>query len=102
MNKEEKYLLKSFIEWRYPKESSNWNLNLIFDYYVGICTKALKDIKKIGFSINRLEEDDEKRILDFIEENYDDDSGKEMLNYYYLLKLVINILSKYYDSGEKK
>ncbi len=94
LDKEEKLILKKFIDEKYPLGTRSLKLELCFDYYSGICCSINNLYKKQqGFYL--LSESEKINIKNYIKINRHNKNGIEMLNYYNLLLLVINILKKY-------
>lgn len=91
---DDKKVIKQFIKTKYPSSVHVLNLDLCFDYYVGICTNLGKNIKEKN-SFYLLSSNEKIIIEDYIEINKYKECGKEMSEYYSLLLNIIDILKKY-------
>lgn len=96
MEKSEKQFIKSFLETKYPEDTHNLKLDVCFDYYNALCYQLISNERKLTEEILNIEEELEHKILNYIEENKQNNYGLNMSIYYLMIKIVINILNKYY------
>lgn len=97
LNRNERRLIKIWYDMRYPPGTYDLNLCIVFSYYAGFCSQLLWGHKSVGFKLYPLSEEEKLAIENYIEKIKDTSEGRELENYYYLLKIVINILQTYYD-----
>lgn len=102
MEYSEKEIIKDFINKKYPQATHVLNLDDVFDYYAGLCQKALLGSLNLNYSISSLSSTEEQIIVNYISENSSSKNGMEMELYFELLKKSIGILQKYYTIDGKK
>ena len=65
----EKEIIKNFINKKYPQATHELNLDDIFDYYAGLCQKALLGKLNLDYSMSSLSSNEEQIIVNYISEN---------------------------------
>ena len=104
MLKSEVKIINAFLSTAYPYGTYILDLSLIFDYYNSMCY-YLKRGKNLYIELIDLPSEEENRILNFISE-FKGSEGVEYCDlevYYYMLRIVILILKKYYNKdGTRK
>lgn len=100
--KADKLFIESYIAQKYPPCTHALNLDMTFDYLGGLCTQFLKRKKQLSNKIVRLDEDEIKRINQYIERN-NNENGSTTLIFYLMTKTAILILQRHYnEDGSKK
>jgi len=99
LNTSEKYILKAFLNIKYPNfAKANELANENMEYLLGLCQRCLKGEEDLTFPLN-ISIPEENSIQNYIENNFND--SDEWL-VFYLMKSVRVILEKYYDKNGKR
>lgn len=97
LNTNEIYILKSFLESKYPRfAKTNQLANENVEYLLGLCQRCLNGDNHLSFPLN-ITTNEEDDIQIFIEQNYNNSSDEWL--FFYLMKCVRIILEKYYDKN---
>ena len=94
ISKADKLFMKSYLKQKYP--SYTHTFDIIFDYYIGLCSQFLGKRKNLGHQVLEIEKEDIQKIDKYIKDNNNED-GKDMLIFYLMTKTAILILHKYYN-----
>ena len=97
MKKLEMKFIKFFVEIKYPVGTHDLQLDMCFDYYNGLCYQFIHNSRRLTNEVYDLDAKVERKILNFISENKENDNGINMEIYLNMLKTVILILNKYYS-----
>ncbi len=103
MKKEERKLIKKFLNMRYPSGTHELDLDLCFDYYNSMCIQLLWRSRKLTTKLIDFNLEKEEKIKRFISQNHNNQDGKDMEEYCLMIQDIMKILHKYYNNdGTRK
>ena len=88
---------KSFEERKYPLAIHKLNLDMEVDYIIGLGKQFESGSKKLTCEIYDMSLNIKNKINEYISDNSNNYDGKDMLIFYLMMKIAIQILLKYYN-----